>query len=263
MINNTYKIKKYILIICIIVIIGGIILNINFNKKPSLVTPNNITEDTKINNENATEEQKLSNLCYYDSNKTNNDMYDISWLKLNIIGDKITGEFSNLPAEKDSKVGKFEGTVGPLVQEIMGRKATVWWDSFAEGMNVKEELAIVFGDGSATVGFGEMINRGDGVYVYKNKDNLTYLKSMSQIDCDTLDEKLFVEKYIKENIKTIATNSSILGGSWYTTFVTANPISHNGEVIYEDGHTQSKATFIYNYEKNPQAVTVTNFEVSK
>ena len=262
--KNKYKIKQIILIILIIVIIGGVISNIIYKKKTAVI----VTIDNNIITENKTAEEKpenpnIFNLCYYNSDKTDKGLYDISWLKLNISGDKINGEFNNILAEKDSKVGLFEGTVGPLIQNIMGRKATVWWNSFAEGMNVKEELAIVFGDGSATVGFGEMINRGDGVYVYKNKENLTYSKSMGQIDCETLDEKILVEKYIKENIKTIATNSPVLGGNWHTISVIANPIAHSGEVTYEDGHIQSKAKFIYNYEKNTQVVAITNFKLIK
>ena len=154
-------------------------------------------------------------------------------------------------------------TAGPLLPEIKGRRATVWWDSFAEGMNVKEELAIQFGDKSATVGFGEMIDRGDGVYVYKDKKELYYVKSIDQIDCEMLDEKLFAEKYVKDNIKTIATNKPVLGGSWYVISVVANPIAHTGEVVYEDGHIQSKASFTYTYNKNPQSVTVTEWEVTK
>ena len=187
----------------------------------------------------------------------------MSWLKLNITGDKVTGEFNNLPAESDSKVGAFEGTVGPLDQSIMGRHANVWWDSRAEGMEVKEELALQFGDGSATAGFGEMIDRGDGVYIYKDKTNLTYIESMSQTDCQTLYEKLFAEKYVRDNIETLATNKPVLGGTWYAISVVANALAHSGEVVYEDGHIQSKANFAYTYENNPQSIKITKFEVKK
>lgn len=252
---NAYKIKQIILILLIITIIGLVILSFNIKKETKIIPEDNTVVNTKI--------PRTYNLCYYRGTKTTSGFYDIAWLKLNLIGDKVTGEFDNLPAEKDSKVGDFEGTVGLLDQNIMARHANVWWNSFAEGMRVKEELAIQFGDGSATAGFGEMINRGDGVYVYKDKENLTYIEGMSQIDCDTLDEKLFTEKYIRDNIKTIATNKPVLGGSWYVISVTANPIAHNGEVVYEDGHVQTKANFIYEYKNNPESVTVTKFEVGK
>jgi hypothetical protein len=251
--ENKYKIKKVVLIALIIIVIGVIVLCIS-PKKEKIIVPD---ENTATN----IDEQKPINLCYYRGDKTTSGYYDIAWLKLNILGEKITGEFDNLPAEKDSKVGTFEGTVGPLIPEIMGRRASVWWNSLAEGMQVKEELAIEFGEGSATVGFGEMIDRGDGVYIYKDKENLTYIKQMDQIDCETLDEKLFVEKYIKDNIVTIATDKAVLGGTWYVVSVVVNPIAHTGEVTYEDGHIQSTANFIYAYSDNPQSVVVTKFEV--
>lgn len=250
--ENRHKIQQVVLITFIIIIALGIFLGTRLKK------------DIKIIDNGAnTEEKAPIELCYYRGDKTSGGFYDVAWLKLNILGDKVTGEFNNLPAESDSKIGKFEGTVEPLVPEIIGRRATVWWDSLAEGMNVKEELAIEFDDGSATAGFGEMVDRGDGVYVYKDKTNLYYIKGMSQIDCVTLDEKLFTEKYVRDNIKTIATNKPVLGGSWYVISIVANPLAHNGEVVYEDGHIQSKANFIYTYSKNPQSITVTKWEVVK
>lgn len=263
---DKYKIKQFILITLILVIIGSVGWSV-FTKRetpiPVAVIPeeeNNIIDITKP------EEQKPISLCYYRGDKTTSGFYDIAWLKINTngsINDKVTGEFQNLPAEKDSKAGTFEGTVSPLDQKIMARHASVWWDSMAEGMQVKEELAIQFGDGSATVGFGEMVDRGDGVYVYKDKTNLTYIKSMSQIDCESLDEKLFTEKYIRDNIKTLATNKPVLGGEWYAISAITNTSIHTAEVVYEDGHIQSRANITYTYTKNPQSVTVTKFEVIK
>jgi hypothetical protein len=249
--------NKLYLILFILMIITAIILSIKNGKTDKIKTENNpvITEEK--------EEQKPIEMCYYRGDKVKSGLYDVAWIKLNILNEKVTGEFHNIPAESDSKVGSFEGTVGPLIQEIMGRRASVWWNSYAEGMNVKEELAIEFGDGSATVGFGEMVDRGDGIYIYKNKDNLFYIKSMSQVDCETLDEKLLIEKYVRDNIKTIATNKPVLGGSWYTSSVSVNGISHEGEIAYEDGHIQSKAHFIYSYDKNSQSVVITKFEIIK
>jgi hypothetical protein len=261
--KNKFKIKQIILLLLIIIIVTAVISNFIYNNKSVVITvqeDNIVTENIIME---KVEQLKVFNLCYYDYKKIDNGFYDKSWLKLIISGEKIKGEFNNIPAEKDSKIGLFGGTVESLDQKIMGRRATVWWDSLAEGMNVKEELAIVFGDGSATVGFGEMIDRGDGVYIYKDKENLTYLNSMNQIDCDTLDEKVLVEKYIKENISTIATNKPVLGGAWYTISVIANGTDHNGKVIYEDGHIQSNAIFSYEYQKNPQLITVTEFEITK
>jgi len=254
--KNTYTTKKIIIIVLIIIVIGAIILSIK--PKKELSVPNDTTTNT-------TEGQGPISLCYYRGDKTTGGFYDVAWLKLNILGDKVTGEFNDLPAEKDSKVGPFTGTILPVDPMIIERKATVWWDSRAEGMEVTEELAIEFGDKSATVGFGEMVDSqlGDGIYLYKDKTNLYYIDAMNQMDCKTLDEKLFTEKYIKDNIKTIATNKPVLGGTWYVVSIIANPLVDTGEVTYEDGHIQSKANFTYTYQENPQSITITKWEVKE
>lgn len=252
---NKYNIKQILLIILIIIVVGVVILSI---KPKETIAPIEKIDDTTV-----VEPLKTFNLCYYRSTKNDNDFYDIAWLKLNIQGEKINGEFHNVPAEKDSKIGSFEGTVGPVDQKSMARTANVWWNSKAEGIEVKEELEIKFGEGSATAGFGEMIDRGDGVYAYKDKSKLYYIEQMNQYDCDYLDEKLFVEKYIKDNIKTIATNKPVLGGSWYVISVTINPATKSGEVTYEDGHILSKAKIEYTYKTNPESLVITKFEVIK
>lgn len=245
-------------VIVIIIILAVVLVFIGLkDKKEVTINPGG------NNGEQVGETKEPIQMCYYRTTPTDRGFSDVVWLKLNIWDEKITGEFQHLPAESDSKVGTFEGTVGALDQKIMGRRASVWWDSFAEGMNVKEELLIEFGDGGATVGFGEMIDRGDGVYVYKDKTNLYYIDQMSQMDCEFLDEKLFAEKYVRDNIKDIATNKAVLGGTWYVTTVNVITATHTGEVTYEDGHIQSKANFTYTYQKDPQSITITKFEVKK
>ena len=248
--SNIYKIKQIIIIILILIIVGGIFLSIQYNKKgdkKAEVISDKITDITP---------QETRSLCYYRSDKTNSQFNDKAWLKINVTGEKVTGEFQNLPAESDSKVGTCEGTMGPLDQTSRSRNANVWWDSLAEGMNVKEELEIKWGDGSATVGFGEMVDRGDGVYIYKDKTNLYYIKAMDQIDCVNLDEKLLVEKYIRDNIATIATNKAVLGGTWYVISVNVVPSTNTGEVTYEDGHIKSKATIKYEYNEVNKTVSI-------
>lgn len=116
-------------------------------------------------------------MCYRYTDK------DRAFLKLNIVGSTVTGEYQNLPAEKDSKTGSFTGIVGPMNPKISGRTADVWWDAQGEGMTNTEQLQIVFGEGSAVALFGEMVDRGDGTYVYKDVTKLTPGFQMSQTDC--------------------------------------------------------------------------------
>ena len=248
-----FKFKQIIIIFCIIVVFATAIL---FTVSPKKEKP-------VVNNESDVVQAKPISLCYYDSASQDGKIYDKSWIKLDITGDKVSGEYDIVPAQKDTKIGKFEGTVGPVDQKNMSRRADLWWDTFAEGQNVKEELVVEFGDGSAATGAGEMIDRGDGVYVYKDKNNLSYPSSLSQIDCDTLREKIVVEKYVSDNIQTLTTDKPVLGGSWYILSAVANPSAGTGITTYEDGHIQRTADFIYTYDKSSQAVSLTSFKPRK
>lgn len=58
-------------------------------------------------------------------------------------------------------------------------------------------------------------------------------------------EKELVTKYWQDNIKKLAPNKAVLGGSWQVLEVEINPKKYSGEVTYEDGHIQSQATFVY------------------
>ncbi len=206
-------------------------------------------------------EQEVIPMCYMYNELTDRGLYDRAWVRLNIQGESVTGEFRNLPAEKDSKVGEFSGTVSVFDPAISGRVASVVWNSMAEGMQVTEELKIIFGEGSAVAFFGEMEDRGDGVYVYKDKENLFPSQTMSQIDCDSLKEMLSFESAIRENIGFVATNDEVLGGTWYVVSVSVNTFSDEAIVVYEDGHIQSKAKILYSYNKDTDEVEISSFTV--
>ena len=242
-----------ILVVLICILIGVVLGGFLLTKKDK--------NQTRVDNPNQIVTKEPVSLCYYYSNKTDNSLYDKAFLRLNINGENVNGEFNNYPAEKDSKVGTFSGTVGPLDPKIMGRTANLWWSSLAEGMQVKEELNVEFGDGSASALYGEMVDRGDGVYVYKDKTKLSFGPSLGQISCEDLDEINAVEKYVKDNIKTIATNKPVLGGSWYVTSIFVNYTLNEGTVTYEDGHIQGKATFGYNFDNNTKNVSIERFKV--
>ena len=241
----------FVVLICVLigVVLGGFLLT----KK----------NKNQVKNENTNQlvAKEPVSLCYYYSNKTDRGLYDKAFLRLDINGENVSGEFNNYPAEKDSKIGIFSGTVGPLDQKIMGRTAELWWNSLAEGMQIKEELNIEFGDGSASALYGEMADRGDGVYIYKNKTELFFGPSLGQISCEDLDKIIAVEKYVRDNIKTIATNKPVLGGSWYITSIFINYTLNEGNITYEDGHMESKATFKYKFDPNTKNIIIENFKV--
>ena len=228
--------KILIYIVLIVVVLVGIIVYILTNKKEDVV----VIPITK---------EPIS-MCYQYSKETSRGYVDRVWLEMNITGEKgekVTGEYQTLLAEKDSKVGKFSGTVGPMDPKISGRIADVWWNSLGEGMQVTEQLRIIFGEGSAVALGGEMIDRGDGTYIYKDISKLTPQIEMSQIDCERLQDQNLVEKYVRENISTIVTEKPVLGGTWYATIININPSTKNGTMVltYEDGHIQRTGEFSY------------------
>jgi hypothetical protein len=195
-------------------------------------------------------------LCFYKENKADRGYYDVAWLRMNLSGASVTGEFRNLPAEKDKKVGTFEGTVSPVDKIMMARTADVWWDSMAEGMQVKEQLKIIFGEGTAQAGFGEMVDRGDGVYVYKDSMKITYGASMNDVDCNDIDDIVIVENYLRANMQTIVPDKPVLGGAFYATSIHIDPKTKTGTMMYEDGHVAGSITFSYSRIK--EAVTINN-----
>ena len=128
----------------------------------------------------VTPEPTVREMCYI----WNTEAGDKATLRMSITdGTKVKGRFDFLPAETDENTGPFEGIAGPLDQKTMARTADLWWTATAEGMTTKQELKVMFGDGTASAGFGEMKDRGDGVYVYANPAKITYTPTLSQTDC--------------------------------------------------------------------------------
>ncbi len=185
-------------------------------------------------------------LCFGKFGKANERGFaDVYTLRMTLAGEKASGELKLLPAEKDSKVGTFEGTVSAVDKMMMARTMNLWWDTVAEGMHTKEELRIIFGEGTASIGFGEMTDRGDGVYVYKDPEKITYALDLTDISCTDLDERENVEKYLRANISTLSPVQAVLGGTWYIVSHTIDTANNGGTVVYEDGHIKGKRNFTY------------------
>ncbi|MCX6757693.1 MAG: hypothetical protein NTZ44_02310 [Candidatus Nomurabacteria bacterium] len=174
--------KKILIVSVFIVAILGLGLLIKTQKAaaPLVVQDNPVVVDTQV--------KQPIQLCFLQKTKTTNGLYNIAWLKMNLMNEKVDGEFNYIPAEKDKKVGAFEGIVGPVNKITMSRTADVWWSSLAEGMQNKEQLRINFGEGNAYAGFGEMVDHGDGTYVYKDISKIVYGPLMTDVDCSNLSE---------------------------------------------------------------------------
>lgn len=166
-------------------------------------------------------------------------------LRMNLAGEKVSGELRMLPAEKDALIGGFEGMVTPIDPATMSRTADLIWNTEGEGMTAKQELKIIFGEGTASVGFGEMAAREDGVYVYKDPAKVDYSFTLSDFACTDLNEREAVEKMLWENITTLSPVAPVLGGTWYVVSAAIDLEKNSGTVVYEDGHVQEKRNFSY------------------
>ena len=128
-------------------------------------------------------------LCFAKIGQSNERGYhDEYTLRMLLDGAKVTGELNFFPAEKDTKVGKFEGTVSAVDKTMMARTADVWWNTFGEGMNVVEEQRIIFGEGVANIGFGGTADRGDGVYAYVKNPDIHYTLALNDVACSDLNK---------------------------------------------------------------------------
>lgn len=78
------------------------------------------------------------------------------------------------------------------------------------------------------------------------------------VEKDTTPDAAVVEAYMRANIKTLAPEKPVLGGSWYVVSVAVDPITKTGAVVYEDGHIQGKA--IFSYTRTGETVVVSNIK---
>ena len=131
-----------------------------------------------------TETPQPIKLCFYGETKTKSGLVDVSLVTMRLLGDSVSGEFQTLPAEKDSKVGSFSGTVSAVDKKSMARTIDAIWNTSGEGMQAQEQLKVVFGEGTAEAGFGEMVDNEKGIYVYKDPAKITYGQIMTDVDCN-------------------------------------------------------------------------------
>jgi len=178
------------------------------------------------------------------------NLYDKYTLKMLFNGDKVNGELKFLPAEKDSKLGKFEGTVIEVDEAGAPKVVSAIWEVFVEGTSNKEELRIMLGEGKASIGFGEMVVRDDGVYGYKDPSKIAYSLDLVTIPCSDIDEREVVDNNLRLDIATLSPVKAQLGGTWYVVGVFVDMAKNSGTVVYEDGHVQEKREFVYTTGEN-------------
>lgn len=237
------------MIVALVILVAGVFYFM-YKKKPV----------DEVSNIPGVEDAQPTELCFAQFGKANvrglSDKYTLHMSLDNAKG-KVTGELKFLPAEKDSKMGKFEGTVSAVDKVMMARTVDATWDTFAEGMNTKEQLKFIFGEGTASIGFGEMVERADGVYVYKDEKNILYNLELTDVACTDLTLRDNIESYLKTNIAQLSPVKAVLGGTWYVIGVTSDLKSNSGVVVYEDGHVQEKKNFTYIANEKAEVASLT------
>lgn len=246
--KTAQKLVVLILVIIVLVVIAGLV------RAPKVVVP----QPEPVVTTPVTTTVQSQDICFYSEKRTDATHADIAWLKATVTGGMIKGELRNLPAEKDSKIGLFEGTISAT--DIIGvQKVDAIWQTRAEGMETPEQLILKISSDKAEVGFGEMVDSGDGVYVYKTPDAIPYFSSIPSVPCSELNEHITVEKYIRDNIGSLTSAKAKLGGKWYVTTLLIDQGKKSGSVSYEDGHIQKTSAFTYSVDSTNK-ITITGIK---
>jgi hypothetical protein len=80
---------------------------------------------------------------------------------------------------------------------------------------------------------------------------------MSQTNCESLQEMLVVEKYIRDNIETIVPKEPKMKDVWYyATVLNINSLAKTGTMLvtYENGQMQKEINF--SYSKNGSEIKI-------
>lgn len=148
------------------------------------VVRSNKTKLAEVVSNEATPQTQLERLCFAASFPYGDQGFSDKYaLTVIVEGEEAGGELLFVPAEKDSKTGVFSGVVSMSNIDSQERALSAFWETNGEGMKVTEELKITFTKDLAKIGFGEMVDRGDGVYVYSNA--VDYSLELPMVVCDT------------------------------------------------------------------------------
>jgi hypothetical protein len=164
------KLTLKVAFIFAVLLIAGVILD-RMERSPTPEELSNVEID-------LSPEAEATQTCYI----WNTEAGDRAMISMDIRNDNVIGEFYWLPFAKDSKTGIFKGTVSSPDLLTLNRTIDALWEASGEGVTNNEELRIVFGEGIASPGFGEMALEGS-VYRYAEPKNISYPINLQQTDC--------------------------------------------------------------------------------
>ena len=233
----------YVLLALILVLI--VIVMIQSQKSQNVITPEPVVEEIVV-------KQPIS-LCFVKfGEKQESGFYDKFTLRMNLdnANKTVIGYLKILPAEKDASLGSFEGSVSAVDPYAMARIIDAWWTREGEGRTEKSQLRIIFGEGTANVGFGAMKENPDGSYSYEDLEKVDYSMSLNDYSCVDLEERESVEEILWKNINELSPVAPVLGGKFYVVSMDLDLANNSGLVTYEDGHIQEKRNFTYEVIEN-------------
>ena len=237
--------KKIFYVFLTLLLVFVVIVMIQSKKSQNIVTPEPVVEEVVV-------KQPIS-LCFVKfGEKQESGFYDKFTLKMNLdnASKTVTGYLKILPAEKDASLGSFEGSVSAVDPYAMARTIDAWWTREGEGRTEKSQLRIIFGEGTANVGFGAMKENPDGSYSYEDLEKVDYSMSLNDYSCLDLEEREVVEEILWKKINELSPVAPVLGGKFYVVSMDLDLVNNSGLVIYEDGHIQEKRNFDYEVVEN-------------
>lgn len=160
---------KYALIILVLLGVGSFLIKNNDN--PSKL------EDIVIN---TSPEVDAKQLCYI----WNTEAGDKAMISMDIREENTIGEFYLSLTDEQPISGIFRGVVSPVDEATNKRSVNALWEVTSGESQLTSELVIIFEEGGvAAPGFGEMADRGDGVFAYTDPANIYFPISLQQTDC--------------------------------------------------------------------------------
>lgn len=100
---------------------------------------------------------------------------DSLYIKMDVLGELVNGEYKWLPQEKDRKTGTFTGTLEDGI-------ATVLLTYSAEGTSAREELLLKPEANGVRVGSGQMVE-SEGVWLFKDKSQAVFGELVPEVPC--------------------------------------------------------------------------------
>lgn len=156
--------KKNLLVILLLVILIGVLY-------------------FQFKNKNQTPKVADSDSCYTLTKNKDEGSFAEYKLRLSVKDSNATGTLVFLQGGEGVKSGSIEGKVIKPSVDMRASRADLLWTAVTDTGTAKEELKIIFGDGTAAIGVGDMVLGEDGIYKYKSIPEIVYGLVLYETPC--------------------------------------------------------------------------------